>query len=150
MDAAAECLYGLIHARYIITTKGLNAMVRAQRRLPPRCVTTPRPLPPPPAAQYDKFVEYDFGRCPRVLCEDAPLLPAGRSDLPRKHTVSLYCPRCNDIYQPKSTRHTSAGGVGAGARRVMPPLTCLATLSPLLLQPWTAPTSARPSRTSSS
>ena len=36
MDAAAECLYGLIHARYIITTKGLNAMVRAQRRLPPR------------------------------------------------------------------------------------------------------------------
>lgn len=81
---------------------------------PLHCAATPRPLTPPPASQYDKFVEYDFGRCPRVLCEDAPLLPVGRSDLPRKHTVSLYCPRCNDVYQPKSTRHTSAGGVGGG------------------------------------
>jgi casein kinase II subunit beta len=82
VDAAAENLYGLIHARYIITSKGLNAM-------------------------YDKFVDFNFGRCPRVLCEDNALLPVGRSDLARKHTVALYCPRCNDIYHPRSTRHSS-------------------------------------------
>lgn len=53
-------------------------------------------------------MDVEFGRCPRVLCGGQPLLPVGQADQPRKHTVSLYCPRCSDIYYPRSSRHASA------------------------------------------
>jgi len=113
VDAAAELLYGLIHARYILTSKGLNAMVRShgggggiglvpapsQHRIFPPTHTV--------RAQFDKFQDVDFGRCSRVYCEGQPLLPVGQSDIPRKFTVTLYCPRCNDIYYPRSSRHAS-------------------------------------------
>jgi hypothetical protein len=45
------------------------------------------------------------GRCPRVYCQGQALIPVGLSDLPRLHTVKLYCPRCRDIYFPKYARH---------------------------------------------
>jgi len=89
VDAAAEMLYGLIHARYLLTSKGLQAM-------------------------YNKFNDIAFGRCNRVYCEMQPLLPVGTSDQPRKSTVNLYCPRCNDIYYPKSSRHSSIDGAYFG------------------------------------
>jgi hypothetical protein len=49
-----------------------------------------------------------------VLCEAQPLLPVGRSDQARKYTVSLYCPCCNDIYFPKSSRHANIDGAYFG------------------------------------
>jgi len=110
VDAAAELLYGLIHARYILTSKGLNAMVRRRGRAPP-CVCVGRRRDATRAApalpQFDKYQDVDFGRCSRVYCDGQPLLPVGQSDLPRKYTVTLYCPRCNDIYYPRSSRHAS-------------------------------------------
>lgn len=80
IESSARHLYGLIHARFILTSRGLSKMV-------------------------DKFRKADFGRCPRVLCYGQALLPVGLSDIPYQKAVKLYCPRCEDIYSPKSTRH---------------------------------------------
>ncbi|XP_028772871.1 casein kinase II subunit beta-2-like isoform X2 [Neltuma alba] len=77
IESAAEMLYGLIHARYILTSKGMGAML-------------------------DKYKNYDFGRCPRVYCSGQPCLPLGLSDIPRCSTVKIYCPKCEDTYYPRS------------------------------------------------
>ncbi|OLL25882.1 Casein kinase II subunit beta-2 [Neolecta irregularis DAH-3] len=85
IEKSARHLYGLIHARFIITSRGLSKML-------------------------DKFKKSDFGRCPRVLCQQQQLLPVGLSDLPHSKSVKLWCPKCEDIYTPKSSRHASLDG----------------------------------------
>lgn len=52
--------------------------------------------------QLEKYKNYDFGRCPRVYCCGQPCLPVGQSDIPRSSTVKIYCPKCEDIYYPRS------------------------------------------------
>ncbi|KAG1502813.1 hypothetical protein G6F47_003298 [Rhizopus delemar] len=89
IERAARHLYGLIHARFIITSRGLIKML-------------------------EKYKKAEFGRCPRVLCNLQPLLPVGLSDVPCVKTVKLYCPKCEDIYNPKSSRHASIDGAYFG------------------------------------
>ncbi|KAJ3483608.1 hypothetical protein NLI96_g6201 [Meripilus lineatus] len=89
LDVQARLLYGLIHARWIVTARGLAKML-------------------------EKYKRADFGRCPRVLCQSQPLLPVGLTDIPYEKSVKLYCGRCEDIYSPKSSRHGSIDGAYFG------------------------------------
>jgi len=89
IEKSARHLYGLVHARYIVTTRGLAKMV-------------------------EKYKKADFGKCPRVMCDHHPLLPMGQSDLANIKTVKLYCSKCEDIYNPKSSRHASIDGAYFG------------------------------------
>ncbi|KAK9474662.1 casein kinase II, regulatory subunit [Dipodascopsis tothii] len=90
IERSARHLYGLIHARYILTQRGLQKML-------------------------DKYKNSDFGKCPRVHCNLNPLLPVGLSDVPHSLPVKLFCMRCEDIYNPKSNRHASIDGAYFGS-----------------------------------
>mmetsp|Transcript_54521 Transcript_54521/g.62927 ORF Transcript_54521/g.62927 Transcript_54521/m.62927 type:complete len:459 (+) Transcript_54521:39-1415(+) len=89
VESAAEMLYGLIHARYIVTNRGMHAM-------------------------YEKYRAAAFGRCPCVFCQGQPVLPVGLSDLPRNYTVNVFCPRCHGLFFPKSTRQANIDGAYFG------------------------------------
>ena len=89
VEHSAELLYGLIHARFIITKAGLHLM-------------------------HAKYLERHFGVCPRYLCEHTPLLPMGRHDMPGFETVRLFCPCCLDLYIPPSSRYYNIDGAYFG------------------------------------
>ena len=38
-------------------------------------------------------------------------MPCGRSDIPGLDTVKLFCPNCNDLYVPPSSRFQGVDGM---------------------------------------
>ena len=73
---SAMDLYGLIHARFILTPKGLQMM-------------------------RDKFSKNVFGACPRILCDRQSVLPIGMSEDLSIARVKVYCPKCKEVYIPR-------------------------------------------------
>lgn len=82
-------LYGLIHARYIMSPAGLAKM-------------------------YSKYKNGEFGNCPRALCEGAVVLPVGLSDRTNQSSVKLFCPKCRDIYVPRNKKSQAIDGAWFG------------------------------------
>ncbi|MGH0143126.1 UNVERIFIED_CONTAM: hypothetical protein FKN15_053219 [Acipenser sinensis] len=112
IEQAAEMLYGLIHARYILTNRGIAQMrtrsPSIRSRLVANCLVVNSVF------QLEKYQQGDFGYCPRVYCENQPMLPIGLSDIPGEAMVKLYCPKCMDVYTPKSSRHHHTDGAYFG------------------------------------
>lgn len=48
------------------------------------------------------------------MCESQPLLPMGQHDVANTSPVKLYCSRCEDLYNPKSSRHAVIDGAYFG------------------------------------
>lgn len=80
LTLSACTLYGLIHARYIITAHGLDAM-------------------------YNKYANKEFGTCPLIQCGGQPVLPIGLKDEMGSDTVKIFCPKCQNVYHPNPYRH---------------------------------------------
>lgn len=76
-ESLAEILYGLVHARFILTQKGMNLMMQ-------------------------KYKENVFGTCPSVSCEGARCMPIATTDVHGQEGGKIYCPRCKEIYSPRN------------------------------------------------
>ncbi|CAD7927839.1 unnamed protein product [Amoebophrya sp. A120] len=81
VEQGAQCLYGLIHARWILTARGLAAMM-------------------------EKYNTYVYGSCPLLDChaQNQAVLPVGITDVVGATGAKVYCPRCKEIFHPKSSK----------------------------------------------
>lgn len=89
LDAEVATLYGMIHARFILTRYGQYSM-------------------------YEKLRAAEFGRCPRLKCQNQPVLPVGLFDTLKKDSVKLFCPSCKDVFQPVEYAHHNIDGAHFG------------------------------------
>lgn len=102
---SAKDLFGLIHARFIITEKGMNMMVKL----------------------YEQDI---FGTCPRMLCTGQPLLPVGLSDELGVGKVHMFCPCCSEVYRPLDPTVAELDGAYFGTTFAHMLLLCKPALCP--------------------
>lgn len=91
IETACQMLYGLIHSRYILTTRGIQAL-------------------------YEKFSEGVYGTCWNESCrtENKFVLPIG-SDVVGDGGTDIYCPHCGERYTPRSARLSQLDGAYFGS-----------------------------------
>ena len=90
IERCTEILYGLIHARFILTHKGMKYM-------------------------EIKFKAGHFGKCPRALCEGQNCLPVSTHDFIGESHVLQFCPSCQETYIPRYAEHRSIDGAYFGS-----------------------------------
>ena len=89
VEESAQELYGLAHARFLMSTKGQVALGK-------------------------KFESGVYGTCPNSLCGDQKVLPVG-SDIPKQTKARVYCPVCCEIYIPRKARLDKIDGAHFGS-----------------------------------
>lgn len=91
VETAAQMLYGLIHARFILTSRGMSSML-------------------------EKYNHLTYGTCPMASCDSMSqaVLPIGMSDQLRQSAAKVYCPRCREAFYPKSSRLEALDGAYFG------------------------------------
>ena len=91
VEAAAVKLYGLIHARYLLTTRGQTALLA-------------------------KVKTGVYGTCPNEVCDQfkQKLLPIG-SDVSSQSPARVYCPCCNELYYPRNPKMELIDGAHFGS-----------------------------------
>jgi len=91
VGSAAQRLYGLIHARFIITNRGMQLM----------------------SEKYDNHI---YGMCQLVECEEQhqAVLPCGMYDAAQCGPAMVFCPCCQEIYRPRQTRLQNIDGAYFG------------------------------------
>jgi casein kinase II subunit beta len=95
IEQQTELLYGLLHARYLLTEAGWTRVLA-------------------------KYRNGDFGRCPRVLCYRTVCLPYGITDELNEHSVKLFCPNCSDVYTVSDPALAKVDGAFFGPSWVTP------------------------------
>ena len=48
-----------------------------------------------------KYYYEQFGICPRVMCQNQPVVPIGMNEELSISRVKIYCPKCEDVYVPR-------------------------------------------------
>jgi casein kinase II subunit beta len=89
IDDFGMCLYGLLHARYLITPAGQGKML-------------------------EKVQAGAYPRCPRMLCRGCFSFPYGTSDDIGQSNVKVFCPNCHDVYSIPEKRFAAMDGAFFG------------------------------------
>ena len=128
LTQSACTLYGLIHARYIITAHGLDAMYNKVCRS--CCIRSSQLLEEVYVKELShifvllcfvvdhQYAAKEFGTCPLVQCAGQPVLPVGLKDEMGADTVKTFCPKCQCVYHPPPVRSRSSHHGGTGAAGV--------------------------------
>jgi len=75
----------MIHARFITTSEGNNNIIKNLGL----------------ALVREKYLNGFYGVCPRIICNKQVVLPIGLSNDKKYSRVKVFCPRCEEIYNPK-------------------------------------------------
>jgi len=84
---SVKLMHDMVHGRYVISAAGLESV-------------------------RDKHSRGVYGKCPRLCCEEHPLLPVGMDDLPGASLTQCFCAKCRDVYRVPS--HVEVDSVAFG------------------------------------